>query len=201
MTRAYASPTSRTSDALTPPVSRRDHVMGAMDAPVMLVVYGDYECPLCRLAEPIVKAALRELGGQLGLAFRNFPLSELHPHARHAAEAAEAAAVQGKFWEMHDMLFERQRALEDADLLHYAERLDLDTRRMQRELQARVHAKRVEDDFRSGIQSGVDGTPAFFVNEQRYRGWWPNEKEFIRMLRGLLLEELRSVPIPTEVEP
>src|SRR4029077_10346079 len=102
---------------LTPPVSERDHATGRESAPVTLVEYGDYECPYCGMAYPIVKRAQQELKGHLRFVYRNFPLAELHPHARLAAQAAEAAAAQGKFWEMHDMIFEHQDALEDQDLI------------------------------------------------------------------------------------
>jgi protein-disulfide isomerase len=108
-------------------VSARDHIAGPDDAPVTLVEYGDYECPYCGMAYPIVKRAQRELGSQLCFVFRNFPLAESHPHARLAAQAAETAGAQGKFWEMHGMLFEHQDALEGEDLIGYAESLRLDT--------------------------------------------------------------------------
>src|SRR4030081_2780636 len=106
---------------LPPPVSAEDHAAGPDDAAVTLVEYGDYECPYCGMAHPIVKRAQQELGNRLRFVFRNFPLAEAHPHARLAAQAAEAAAAQGKFWEMHDMLFENQSALEPADIVGYAE--------------------------------------------------------------------------------
>jgi protein-disulfide isomerase len=168
---------------LTPAVRAGDHIEGPDDAPITLVEYGDYECPYCRMAYPIVKSAQRELSSQLRFVFRNFPLAEIHPHARHAAQAAEAAAAQGKFWEMHDMLFEHQHALEDADLVRYAEMLGLDTGRVSRALKEGTYAKRVREDFRSGVRSGVNGTPTFFVNGERYDGPWANEKVFIRALR------------------
>jgi formate-nitrite transporter family protein len=173
---------------LTPPVNKHDHTAGPDDAPVTLVEYGDYECPYCRMAYPIVKAAQRQLGSQLRFVFRNFPLAEIHPHARRAAQAAEAAAAQGKFWEMHDMLFEHQDALEDADLVRYAELLGLDADRVARELEAGTYAKRVRDDFRSGVRSGVNGTPTFFVNGERYDGPWANAEAFIRALRDAVPE-------------
>jgi formate-nitrite transporter family protein len=169
---------------LTPPVSELDHAAGPDDAPVTLVEYGDYECPYCGMAYPIVKAVQRELGTQLRFVFRNFPLAEAHPHARHAAEAAEAGAVQGKFWEMHDILFEHQNALEDPDLIGYARSLGLDADRVARELEAGTHAKRVRGDFRNGVRSGVNGTPTFFVNGERYDGSWMNEKAFVAALRA-----------------
>jgi protein-disulfide isomerase len=163
---------------LTPSVSAQDHTAGPDDAPITLVEYGDYECPYCGMAYPVVKAIQRELGSSLRFVFRNFPLGEAHPHARHAAQAAEAAGAQGKFWEMHDMLFEHQSALEDADLIGYAKALGLDAERVARELKEGTYAKRVRNDFRNGMRSGVNGTPTFFINDQRYDGSWMNEKKF-----------------------
>src|SRR6476660_8351667 len=141
---------------LTPPVSERDHAAGPDDAPVTLVEYGDYECPYCGMAYPIVKKAQRELGSQVRFVFRNFPLAEAHPHARLAAQAAEAAAAQGRFWEMHDLLFEHQDALQVADLVSYAESIGLDTAQFARDLKAGTYEKRVRDDFGSGVKSGVN---------------------------------------------
>jgi protein-disulfide isomerase len=158
--------------------------VGPDDAPVTLVEYGDYECPYCGMAYPIVKRAQQELGNRLRFIFRNFPLAEAHPHARQAAQAAEAAAAQGKFWEMHDMLFEHQDALEPQDLIGYAESLDLDITRFEKDLEAGTYAKKVRDDFRSGVKSGVNGTPTFFVNGERYDGSWANEEAFISALRN-----------------
>ena len=168
---------------LSPPVSASDHVAGPDDAPVTLVEYGDYECPHCGMAHPVVKRARRELGSQLRFVFRNFPLAEIHPHARLAAQAAEAAAAQGRFWEMHDMIFEHQDALEVEDLVGYAKSLGLDAVKFARDLEAGTYAKRVRDDFRSGVRSGVNGTPTFFINGTRYDGSWANEEAFIRALR------------------
>ena len=168
---------------LTPPVSERDHIAGPDDAPVTLVEYGDYECPYCGMAHPVVKRAQRELGKQLRFVFRNFPLAEAHPHAQIAAQAAEAAGAQGRFWEMHDMIFEHQDALEVKDLLGYAASLGLDAEKIARDLEAGTYVKRVREDFRSGVKSGVNGTPTFFVNGARYDGSWANEKAFIGALR------------------
>ena len=128
---------------------------------VTLVEYGDYECPHCGRAYPIVKELQSRLESELRFVFRNFPLSQIHPHAEQAAEAAEAAAVQGKFWEMHDMIFEHQQALTDRHLLEYARALGLDEQRFQRELTSQAYAPRVREDFLSGIKSGVNGTPTF----------------------------------------
>src|ERR1051325_11658882 len=127
------------------PVPHRDHIQGPIDAPIALVEYGDYECPYCGEAYPIVKAIQERLGDRLCFAFRNFPLVNSHPHAEHAAEAAEAAGAQGKFWEMHDMLFEKQNALEDEALARYAEALRLDASRLSSEVAAATYSGRVRE--------------------------------------------------------
>jgi protein-disulfide isomerase len=160
---------------LSLPVSRRDHAQGPEEAPVTLVEYGDYECPYCGRAHPIVKRVQERLGDALRFVFRNFSLREIHPHAQHAAEAAEAAAAQGRFWEMHDYIFEHQRALSDRDLREYAALLGLDQERFDRELTSHVHAARVRQDFSSGVRSGVNGTPTFFINGVRHEGQWDEE--------------------------
>jgi protein-disulfide isomerase len=160
---------------LTLPVGERDHIQGSADARVTLVEYGDYECPHCRRAYPIVKEVQRRQGLRLRFVFRNFPLRESHPHAQHAAEAAEAAGAQGRFWEMHDRLFERQFALEDENLVEYAGDLGLDIARFRADLAAGVHAPRVREDFRSGVMSGVNGTPTFFINGARHDDGWDVE--------------------------
>jgi protein-disulfide isomerase len=158
---------------LAPPVSdQRDHVQGPRAAPVTLVEYGDFECPYCGQAYPVVKELLSRQGTAVRLVFRNFPLAEIHPHARRAAEAAEAAGAQGKFWEMHDLLYERQDALEDEDLVAYAAEIGLDLDRFQVELAQNAHAARVREDFMSGVRSGVNGTPTFFINGRRHDGNW-----------------------------
>ena len=168
---------SRRGDAavLTPAVSARDHVKGPADAAVTLVEYGDFECPHCGRAYPIVKAVQQAMGPRLRFGFRNFPLRESHPHAQHAAEAAEAAGAQGKFWEMHDRLFERQFALDDEYLVEYATDLGLDAQRFSKELAVGAYAPRVREDFRSGVRSGVNGTPTFFIDGARYDGSWELE--------------------------
>jgi protein-disulfide isomerase len=157
------------------PVGKRDHVEGRADAPVTLVEYGDYQCPSCGRAYPIVKEIQRRLGGRLRFIFRNFPLTTLHPSAQHAAEAAEGAARQGRFWEMHDLLFEHQRALDDRSLEGYARKLGLDESRFHAELSEHTHAPRVQEDFSSGVRSGVNGTPTFFINGIRHDGAWDLE--------------------------
>jgi protein-disulfide isomerase len=165
------SPSSHgTARGLVLPVAGRDHLQGSIDAPILLIEYGDYECPYCGAAHPVVKAVQKELGEKLCFAFRNFPLANMHPHAEHAAEAAEAAAAQGQFWAMHDMLFENQQQLEDEDLAGYASALHLDAKRLIREVMAGEHAARVREDFRSGALGGVNGTPTFFINGVRFSG-------------------------------
>ena len=158
------------AERLTLPVGDRDHIQGSANAPTLLVEYGDYECPICGAAYVTVKEIQQAMGDRLGFVFRNFPLSEMHPHARDAAQAAEAAGAQGRFWEMHDMLFENQDDLDRDHLAAYAETLGLDATRLINELAAGTYAKHVQEDFRSGIRSGVNGTPTFFINGNRYDG-------------------------------
>ncbi|HKY33911.1 MAG TPA: DsbA family protein [Candidatus Polarisedimenticolia bacterium] len=152
---------------------RRDHIQGPPHAPLTLVEYGDYECPYCAMAYPVVKAVQREMGRELRFVFRHFPLTSVHPHAQAAAEAAEAAGAQGRFWEIHGMLYRHQDMLGSPPLL--ASRLDLDMARFMNELMNRVHAARVREDFVSGVRSGVNGTPAFFINGIRHDGSWDVE--------------------------
>jgi protein-disulfide isomerase len=151
-------------------VGTDDHIRGPAAAPLTLVEYGDYECPYTGAAYPIVKEIERILGNELTSVFRNFPLSEIHPHAFQAAEAAEAADAQGHFWEMHDLLFENQKRLRTKDLLSYAETIGLDVERIETDLEEHAHEPRVRNDFMSGVQSGVNGTPTFFVNGMRHNG-------------------------------
>jgi formate-nitrite transporter family protein len=161
---------------LTLPVSEgRDHVQGPADAAVTLVEYGDYECPYCGAAFPIIKQVQERMGGRLRFAFRNFPIATSHPHAEQAAEAAEAAAAQGRFWEMHDLLYENQDRLGGEDLHAYAERLGLDLETFDRDLAGHAYAARVREDFMSGVHSGVNGTPTFYVNGSRYDGSYEAE--------------------------
>jgi protein-disulfide isomerase len=152
------------------PVGDRDHILGPATAPATVVEYGDFECPYCGQAHPIVKALLERLGSQMRFVYRHFPLIQIHPHAEHAAEASEAAGAQCRFWEMHDTLFENQDALEDDDLIGYAVELDLDQSRFLREFAAHVHAPRVLEDLVGGARSGVQGTPTFFINGVRHEG-------------------------------
>jgi protein-disulfide isomerase len=151
---------------LSPPVDHaRDHVRGPADAPVTLVEYADFQCPYCGDAYPVVHDLLERFGGRLRFVFRHMPLTDLHPRAEAAAEAAEAAAAQDRFWEMHDRLFENQLRLADDELRGHAEAVGIgDMERFAADLRDRVHAERVREDLRSGARSGVPSTPRFFVN-------------------------------------
>lgn len=156
---------------LTLPVSNeRDHIRGNPNALVTLLEYGDYECPYCGQAYYILKEVEQRMGDRVRFAFRNFPLTQIHPHAEHAAEAAEAAGGQGKFWEMHDTLYEHQRALDDLHLLQYAADIGLDVARFERDMAEHTYLPRIRDDFMSGVRSGVNGTPTFFINGRRHDG-------------------------------
>jgi len=154
---------------LTRPVGPHDHVQGPETAPITLLEYGDFECPHSRRAVSIVKEIQDRLGDRVRFVFRHFPLTK-HPHAQKASEAAEAAAAQGKFWEMYHLLFDNQYALEAEDLVAYADELGLDTARFKQELEQHVHAGRVEEDVQSGRESGATGTPEFFVNGVLHSG-------------------------------
>jgi protein-disulfide isomerase len=161
---------------LTVPVSDdRDHIQGPADAPATLVEYGDYQCPYCGAAYPIIKEVQAELGDRLRFVFRNFPITTSHPRAEQAAEVAEAAAAQGRFWEMHDVLYENQAHFGDEDFRAYAEQVGLDVERFDRDLAEHVHADRVREDFMSGVRSGVNGTPTFYVNGTRHDGPYDRE--------------------------
>jgi protein-disulfide isomerase len=162
--------TPQAAATLILPVSERDHIQGPITAPVTLVEYGDYECPYCSQAHVVVQALKQMLGNLLCVVFRHFPLTHVHPHAEHAAEAAEAAGAQGMFWEMHACLFEHQQALDDIHLLAYAAEFGLDVSRFSREMAQHRYAVRVREDFLSGVQSGVKGTPTFFINGVHYDG-------------------------------
>ena len=153
---------------LAVPVTDRDHARGSKDARITLVEYGDYECPDCGRAFGVLHEIRHRLGDRLRFVFRNFPLTHAHPHALHAAEAAEAAGAQDRFWEMHELIFQHQRALADRDLLSYAERAGLDLDRFEQELVDRAHLERVKADFEGGNRSGVNGTPTFFINGVRH---------------------------------
>ena len=163
-------PLDSTKPGLSVPVSERDHAIGPADAPVTLVEYGDYECPDCGNAYPEIKRLIGECGSRLRFVFRSFPQHSIHPRAGVAAMAAEAAAAQGKFWEMHDLLYQHQQELADLDLTHLALGLGLEVYRFESDLQSAAAARRIRADFASGLESGVTGTPTFFINGCRYDG-------------------------------
>ncbi len=154
---------------LTPPVSAEDHAQGPADAPVTLVEYGDYECPYCGEAYPVLKAVQRAMGNRLRFVFRNFPLTEMHAHAAHAAKFAEAAATIGKFWEAHDLLYENQTALDDDSLVTYGAAIGLSPAAVDEAFGGRFDG-RIRRDFAGGLRSGVNGTPTLFINGIRYDG-------------------------------
>jgi protein-disulfide isomerase len=152
-----------------------DHIRGSIEAPISIVEYGDYECPYTGLAYPIVKEIMKKFNDKVYFVFRNFPLNEIHPHALHAAEAAEAASAQDKFWQMHDYLFEHQDALDDLHLSSYAKKMNLDIDRFRKEMLGHVYASLIDNSIKIGINSGVGGTPTFFVNNIRYDDSWDLE--------------------------
>ena len=157
------------SATLTMPVASRDHAQGPDNAPITLVEYGDYECPYCGQAEPVVRELLREFG-DVRYVWRHVPLNDVHPHAQLAAEAAETAATQDMFWPMHDLLLDHQDALRPADLIRYAEQLGLDIERFSSQLRKHAGANRIAEDVNSADLSQVSGTPTFFINGLRHYG-------------------------------
>jgi Na+/H+ antiporter NhaA len=170
MTRQFARTAESIVDLAAPVDPERDHIRGDDDAPVTLVEYGDFECPFCGRAEPVLRQLLNEFGNDLRFVFRHLPLSDVHPRAQLAAEAAEAADDQGAFWEMHDLLFDHQDALEPRNLVEYARELGLDVDRFTDELRRHEHAGRIASDVDDADLSGVSGTPTFFVNGIRHQG-------------------------------
>jgi protein-disulfide isomerase len=187
-----------TANLALPVSSRRDHIQGPDMAPVTLVEYGDYECPYCGEAYPIIKNIQADIGNKLRFVFRNFPVTQVHPHAQHAAEAAEAAGAQNKFWEMHDYLYEHQDALDDNHLRRYASALGMDVLRFDREMAEHVHASRVREDFMSGIRSGVNGTPTFYINSVRYDDSWDEETLLSAINEALKNSERRTAKRKTK---
>ena len=174
---------------LQPPVQPSDHATGRADAPVTLVEYGDFQCPYCYRAHPIVVALQKKLGANLRFIFRNFPLAELHEHALHAAEAAECVAAHSgetAYWKMHNAIYEHQQdspdALDDAHLARYAAQSGGDADQVTMDLDNGAHVDRVRSDFASGVRSGVNGTPTFFINGVRFEGDWTDAKEFAAAL-------------------
>jgi protein-disulfide isomerase len=170
------------------PLGPRDHIQGSPDAPVVLLEYGDYQCPYCGRAYPIVKALQRRLGNVMAFAFRNFPLTEIHPQAEMAAEAAEAAGARGKFWPMHDMIYEHQQdgpdALEVEALATYASMIGLNPVALIQDIADHTYLPRIRDDFMSGVRSGVNGTPTFFINGVRFDGDWTDVDALVEAISG-----------------
>jgi protein-disulfide isomerase len=161
-----------------------DHTQGPLDAPIVLLEYGDYECPYCGEAYPELKAVQKAMGDSLCFAFRNFPLGNAHPHAERAAEFAEAAATIGRFWEMHDLLYEHQDALDDQSLARYAMRVGCDEALIESALRG-DYATHIRRDFTGGVRSGVNGTPCPFINGERYDG--PRDAgSLIALIRSML---------------
>jgi Na+/H+ antiporter NhaA len=179
------------ADLAEPVDAGRDHIRGPADAPVTLVEYGDFECPYCGQAEPVVRTLLSEFGQELRYVFRHLPLEDVHEHAQQAAEAAEAAGAQGKFWEMHDLLFAHQGALETDDLIGYARELGLDADVFADKLRRRKFARRVERDVESADESGVTGTPTFFANGRRHHGAY-DVASLTELVRSALAQSTRG---------
>jgi len=151
-------------------VSNTDHAQGNLNADLVIVEYGDYQCPYCGAAYPVLKELMSQFGSQIKFVFRNFPLSEMHQYARTAALAAEAAGLQGKFWEMHDAIYENQRDLNEKFLMKLAGKLNLNIPQFEKDLADSALADKVDADFESGMVSGVNGTPTFFVNGKKFDG-------------------------------
>lgn len=166
--------------SLKPSVSKNDHIQGNPNAGLVIVEYGDYQCPYCGAAYPVLKELMKEFGNGIGFVFRNFPLSEMHPYAKPAAMAAEAANRQGKFWEMHDAIYEHQQNLSESFLMEVAEKLHLDMEQFKADLQSRELAEKIDSDFESGVISGVNGTPSFFVNGKKFNGGATDLFELVR---------------------
>jgi protein-disulfide isomerase len=159
-----------------------DHQQGNPGAGILLIEYGDYECPYCGRAYPLLKRLLKEKGKEFQFVFRNFPLREIHPYAYAAAVTAEAAGKQGKFWEMHDQIFENQEKLNAGFLLSLSRRLNLDDPRFAKDSKSAEIKAKIEGDFDSGIRSGVNGTPSFFVNGKKLQTY---DETYESLLRGI----------------
>lgn len=187
--RRYQGTAETLLDLVSPVDPDRDHVRGPADAPVTLVEYADFECPYCGQAEPVLRHLLAEFGDDLRYVFRHLPLTDVHPRAQTAAEAAEAAAAQGQFWELHDVLFAHQDALRPSELIGYAEQLGLDSERFRDEIRKHTHAPRIADDVDDADASGVSGTPTLFINGRRHHGAFdlPSLEAAVRAARARTL--------------
>lgn len=158
---------------LTPPVNDNDHKQGDQSkAKIVLLEYGDYQCPYCGEAYPIIKKLQKKFSKDLLFIFRNFPLQDAHPDAYNAALSAEAANLQGKFWEMHDTLYERQDKLDWKSIAEYANAIGLDLKRFESDIESGKLQTRIDSDLESGLRSGVNGTPSFFIDGAKYNGDW-----------------------------
>lgn len=155
---------------LTAPVTQTDHRIGKFESPVTLVEYGDYECSTCQITVPIMKQLKKELGDKLCFVYRHFPFKQIHPFAMAAAKAAEAASLQNKFWEMHELLYQNQSSLKPELFLQLATELNLNLDQFEKDIKSDSIAKKIEADFDAGFRSGVNGTPCFYINEERYDG-------------------------------
>ncbi|MCA6067916.1 thioredoxin domain-containing protein [Chryseobacterium sp. RG1] len=166
--------------SLKPSVNKNDHIQGNENADLVIVEYGDYQCPYCGAAYPVLKELMKEFGSQVQFVFRNFPLSEMHPHAKPAAVAAEAANLQGKFWEMHDAIYENQEYLNELFLFELAEKIGLNIEQFKEDIQKTELEEKVDTDFESGVMSGVNGTPSFFINDKKFNGGATDLLQLIR---------------------
>jgi protein-disulfide isomerase len=184
-------PSRKEPGTLAVPVDHADHALGPAVAPVTVVEYGDFECPFCLQSYPAAKMLIARFAHKLRFVYRHFPLVDAHPHAELAAEAAEAAAAQGKFWPMHNLLFENQKHLKAAQLRQYAQRLELDLERYDYEMGDHVYLQRVQEDIAGGVKSGVHSMPAFFVNGRLQDVSFGVERMF-----RLIEEELHAAPNP-----
>jgi protein-disulfide isomerase len=180
-----------TKKLITPVNIGTDRIRGSINAPISIVEYGDYECPYTGMAYPIVKEIMKQFNTKVYFVFRNFPLVDIHPNAQHAAEAAEVAAAQDKFWQMHDYLFEHQKELDHSHLLQYAGKLGLDINKFNKELSGHTYSPLIEESLKTGIDSGVEGTPTFFVNGERYEDSWDLET-FSNFLKALIRRSDKS---------
>jgi protein-disulfide isomerase len=167
--------------SLRVPVSDNDHSEGDKNAAIVLIEYGDYECPHCGAAYPVIKKLQKHFGSKLRFIFRNFPIAESHPHAVTAAYVAEASALQGKFWPVHDLIYEHQQNLSTQLLLSLAESAGVDIKKLSQDISTPAVTDRVEKDLEGGARSGVNGTPSFFVNGYKYEGY----HEYDRMRKDL----------------
>jgi protein-disulfide isomerase len=183
-----------TSQQLAPAVTDRDHATGDATAPVTLIEYGDFECPYCGAAYPVLKRVQERMGARLRFVFRHFPIAQSHPHAEHAAEAAESVAARGgdvAFWIMHDLMFEHQRALDDASLARYSQEAGVNGEGVLQDLRDARYQGAVRESFMSGIRTGVNGTPTLFIDGIRYDG--PRDEETLVAALDLVAAEAAKV--------